>query len=57
MKLTDLNFADLMALKVELQERLNLHDSQGNELEFDTYHFRLEAVKKEISERVNLIKY
>lgn len=46
-----------MALKVELQERLNLHDSQGNELGFDTYHFRLEAVKKEISERVNSIKY
>lgn len=48
MKLTDLNFADLMALKLELKERLDFCDSQGNELGFDTYHFRLEAVKKGI---------
>lgn len=57
MKLTDLNFADLMALKVELQERLEFCELQGNELGFDTYHFRLEAVNTEISERVNSIKY
>jgi hypothetical protein len=57
MKLIDLNFADLRELRLELEDRLKFCELQGNELGVDTYHFRLESVKKEISNRVNLIKY
>jgi hypothetical protein len=57
MKLTDLNFADLRQLRLELEDRLKFCELQGNELGVDTYTFRIESVKKEISNRVNLIKY
>jgi hypothetical protein len=57
MKLIDLNFADLRELRLELEDRLKFCELQGNELGVDTYTFRIESVKKEISNRVNLIKY
>ena len=55
MKLTDLNFADLRQLRLELEDRLKFCEIQGNELGVDTYTFRLESVKKEISNRFFMV--